>query len=102
MATALFGHCAVHVAVIEWEGDRSPEAVVAATLDEVQAGARRAIREEMALTVPEYDPDGCRSFILSDSDLSDEAWLEELRELTTVPWVTLTEHTVEIRPTVGQ
>lgn len=94
----MFGNTEVWVVVIEWESDRTPTIIVAASEENAQCEARQSTIETMASAVDSYDPDGCRDFVLSDSALDDEHWLAELRELATVPWVTIERHLVEINP----
>lgn len=103
--TAIFGTMTVHVAVIEWEGDRSPDVLVAKSLADAKFCARQRIIEIFELFHRDYNPDGVRGFVLNEiitesgvapSKLLDSEWLVELQERATVPWVTLTEHTIEI------
>lgn len=98
--SAIFGIMDVFVAVIEWESDRDVDVIVAASEHEAQKAAVSAVRESMAATVETYDPDGCREFVLGDVPfemLTAEEWLTSLREKTTVPWVTITQHTIPIQ-----
>lgn len=94
---AIFGTMEVHIVTIEWDDLDDIDVDVADTLAGAQILARQRVIETMKLTVDEYSPDGCREFILTESELTAEAWLAELHELTTVPWVTITTRTIEIR-----
>lgn len=94
--SAVFGTIAVFVAVIEWDSERDVDILVRPTREEVAGVVRQVIVETFGDTVPEYDPDGVREFVLTPSDLPDQEWLEELHLRTTVPWVTIEEHSMEI------
>ena len=94
----MFGDTEVWVIVIEWGDLDDIEILVSPTEAEAQAAARRAVIETFWSTVPEYDPNGCREFVLAESELSDSEWLSELHEQTTVPWVTIERHIVAINP----
>ena len=94
----MFGDTEVWVVVIEWGDLDDIEIRVAPTEAIARKTARVAAVEQMKLTVPEYNPDGCREFVLADSELDDAAWLAELHEMTTVPWVTIERHEVSINP----
>lgn len=102
----LFGTMDVHIIAIEWDSDMELQLAVTTTGPNetptfaAEKLARDMVREHMALTVDNYDPDGCREFVMSDNlvDLITPAeWLEELREKTTVPWVTIETHTIPIQ-----
>ena len=92
----MFGDTEVWVVAIEWGDLDDIEILVSPTEAEAQAAARRAVIETFWSTVPEYNPDGCREFVLAESDLDDAAWLAELHDQTTEPWVTIERHTVPI------
>lgn len=109
----MFGNTEVWVVVVEVAvGDI--QIYVESTEAEAQAAARLMVIAQMESTVPEYDPDGCRQFVLDPSvilmnsdngpdgllvaDLDDAAWLAELRNQTTEPWVTIQRHIVPINP----
>ena len=94
----MFGDTQLWVIVIEWGDLDDIEILVSPTEAEAQAAARRAVIETFWSTVPEYNPDGCREFVLAESDLDDAAWLAALHEIATVPWVTIERHTVPINP----
>ena len=95
----MFGNTEVWVAVIEWGSLDDIEILVSPTEAEAQAAARRAVIETFRATAPEYNPDGCRGFVLTYlPDLDDAAWLAELHDQTTEPWVTIERHTVPINP----
>lgn len=105
--SALFGTLTVHVATIEWGDLDDIHVIVDADPEALRSAARKHVIDTFAATVPEYDPDGCRAFVLDPtavtengtlvSELHDQAWLNELHEATTVPWVTITEHTIPIQ-----
>ena len=94
----MFGDTEVWTVVIEWGDLDDIEVRVAPNGTIARKTARVAVVEQMKATVPEYNPDGCREFVLAESDLDDAAWLAELHELTTVPWVTIERHVVAINP----
>ncbi len=94
----MFGDTEVWVVVIEWGDLDDIEIRVAPTETIARKAARVAVVEMMKQTVPEYNPDGCREFVLADSELDDAAWLAELHEIATVPWVTIERHEVSINP----
>ena len=94
----MFGDTEVWVVVIEWGDLDDIEIRVAPTETIARKAARVAVVEMMKQTVPEYNPDGCREFVLADSELDDAAWLAELHEIATVPWVTIEKHIVPINP----
>lgn len=94
----MFGDTEVWVIVIEWGDLDDIEIRVAPTETIARKAARVAVIEQMKATVPEYNPDGCREFVLAESDIDDAAWLAALHEITTVPWVTIERHVVAINP----
>lgn len=94
----MFGDTEVWVVVIEWGDLDDIEIRVAPTETIARKAARVAVIETMKQTVPEYNPEGCREFVLAESELDDAAWLAELHEMTTVPWVTIERHEVSINP----
>ena len=94
----MFGDTEVWVVVIEWGDLDDIEIRVAPTETIARKAARVAVVEMMKQTVPEYNPDGCREFVLADSELDDAAWLAELHEIATAPWVTIEKHIVPINP----
>lgn len=110
----MFGDTEVWVVVIEWGDLDDIEIRVAPTETIARKAARVAVVEMMKQTVPEYNPDGCREFVLDPAailmgsdhapdgtlvvDLDDAAWLAELHEIATVPWVTIERHEVSINP----
>ena len=114
MDVLMFGNTEVWVVVIEWGDLDDVEILVSPTEAEAQAAARRAVIETMAATTPEYNPDGCREFVLEPAailmgsdhapdgtlvvDLDDATWLAALHEIATVPWVTIERHEVSINP----
>ena len=94
----MFGDTEVWVVVIEWGDLDDIEIRVAPTETIARKAARVAVVEMMKQTVPEYNPDGCREFVLAESDLTDAEWLSQLHEIATVPWVTIERHVVAINP----
>ena len=94
----MFGDTEVWVIVIEWGDLDDIDIRVAPNETIARKTARVAVIEQMKATVPEYNPDGCREFVLTHSNLRDDEWLEYLREATTVPWVTIERHVVAINP----
>lgn len=94
----MFGDTEVWIAVIEWGSSMDLDILSEPTEAEIQAATRGRVIETFMATVPEYDPDGCREFVLAESELDDAAWLAELRDLTTQPWITIERHVVPINP----
>ena len=94
----MFGNTEVWVVVIEWGDLDDIDIRVAPNETIARKTARVAVIEQMKATVPEYNPDGCREFVLAESDLDDAAWLAALHEIATVPWVTIERHVVAINP----
>ena len=94
----MFGDTEVWVVVIEWGDLDDIDIRVAPNQTIARKTARIAVIEMMKATVPEYNPDGCREFVLAESDLDDTAWLAALHEIATVPWVTIERHVVAINP----
>ena len=94
----MFGNTEVWVIVVEWGDLDDVEIRVAPNETIARKTARIAVVEQMKATVPEYNPDGCREFVLAESDIDDAAWLAVLHEIATVPWVTIERHVVAINP----
>lgn len=104
----MFGNAEVWVVVVEWDSSMDLAIYTAPTIEDAQRTARQAVIDTFNETVEDYDPDGCRAFVLNDSarleddrlviELTDEAWLEELHGTTTQPWVTIERHDVAINP----
>lgn len=94
----MFGDTEVWVIVIEWGDLDDIDVRVAPNETIARKTARVAVVEQMKATVPEYNPDGCREFVLAESDLTDAEWLSQLHEIATVPWVTIERHVVAINP----
>lgn len=99
--TTMFGTMPVHVAVIEWDESVEPTVIIGNTAEEVQAQVRTKIEAECD---DWSDRDDYRLHLIGEyitgegKTIEDYAtWHEKLHEMDGTPWVTESEHTIEIR-----
>lgn len=100
--TTMFGTMQVHAAAIEWPDDYAePTVILTATLEELHTSIRENIERECAGWA-KFDDRRCRAigeYITGEGKTIEDytTWHEKLHEYDGTPWVTESEHTIEIR-----
>lgn len=90
----------IYTALIEWTDDLDPSVFTATTQDEAERIARKHVEWQVGETVETWLT-SIRSFVLEHKgdDLPFEEWYTFIHEAETVPWITITEHEIEVPQT---
>ena len=95
--SALFGTMTVYVAVVEYP-EIDVETIASSDLDEVKVTVHTEVSDWIRDTASDLYPDDLRAYVEGEGRTADwEEFYDVIDEYANTPWVTFSQHEIEIR-----